>query len=59
MITTKDALIEQMLKLYENMHKDAFSVMPLTFLMDLSSPNCQQEFDKFQTYFNILNKYKE
>ena len=48
-----------MLKLYENMHKDAFSVMPLTFLMDLSSPNCQQEFDKFQTYFNILNKYKE
>ena len=59
MITTKDQLIESMYKLCENLHQDVFASIPLTFVIDLGTPLCQQEFDKFVQYFNMIDKFKE
>ena len=57
LITTKDQLIESMSKLCENLHQDIFSAIPITFVVDLGTPLCQQEFDKFCYYFNMIEKY--
>ena len=59
LITTKDQLIESMTKLYENLHQDVFKTIPLTFVLDLSSPICQQEYDRFVNFFGLVEKHKQ
>ena len=59
LITTKDKLIESMSKLYEYQHQDVFNTIPLTFVIDLGTSLCQQDFDKFCYYFNMVEKFKE
>ena len=59
LITTKDQLIESMSKLSENLHQDVFNSIPITFVIDLGTPLCQHEFDKFTYYFNMVEKFKE
>jgi len=34
-------------------------MIPITFILDLGTTLCQQEFDKFTYYFNIIEKSKE
>jgi len=36
-----------------------FSMIPLTFIIDLGTSLCQQDFDKFVHYFNVVEKSKE
>ncbi len=43
----------------ENLHQDVFSIIPLTFIIDLGTSLCQQDFDKFVHFFNVLEKSKE
>ena len=59
LITTKDKLIESMSKLSEYLHQDVFNTIPITFVIDLGTSLCQQEFDKFTYYFNMIEKFKE
>jgi len=33
--------------------------MPVTFVIDIGNPVCQFEYDKFTTYFNIVDKGKK
>ena len=34
-------------------------MIPITFIIDLGTPLCQGEFDKFVHYFNTVEKYKD
>ena len=36
-----------------------FDQIPVTFVIDLATPLCQNEFDKFCYYFNMVEKFKE
>ena len=56
LISTKDQIFYNMAKFCENLHQDVFKTLPLTFVIDLSTFVCQQEFDKFVHYFNIIVK---
>jgi hypothetical protein len=46
-------------RLCENLHEDVHDFMPLTFVVDIGSLGSQQEFDKFTTYFNLVDKHKK
>ena len=59
LITTKDKLVESMSKLTENLHQDVFSMIPVTFVIDLGTSMCQHEFDKFCYFFNMIEKFKD
>jgi len=48
-----------MSKLCENLRIDVFEHIPITFVIDLGTPLCQHEFDKFCYYFNMVEKFKE
>lgn len=58
LISTKDQIFFNMMKFCENLHQDVFKTLPLTFVIDLSTFVCQQEFDKFVHYFNMIEKQK-
>ena len=36
-----------------------FNYIPVTFVIDLGTPLCQHEFDRFTHYFNMVEKHKE
>lgn len=36
-----------------------FNMIPITFVLDLGTTLCQQEFDKFTYYFNIIEKSRD
>jgi len=59
LITTKDKLIDSMSKLCEYMHQDVFNSIPITFVIDLGTSQCQSEFEKFVYYFNMIDKFQE
>ena len=47
-----------MSKLSENLHQDVFDFLPLTFVIDLGTSMCSTEYDKFNYYFNSVEKFK-
>lgn len=59
LITSKDLLLDSMSKMCENLHVDVFNSIPITFAIDLGTTLCQHEFDKFNYYFNMVEKHKE
>ena len=58
LISTKDQLFHNMTKLTENMHTDVFDFMPITFVIDLGTSMCSSEYDKFNYFFNMIEKTK-
>ena len=48
-----------MSKLCENLHEDVNEFLPVTFVVDAGSHSSQTEYDKFTTYFNIVEKHKK
>lgn len=60
MLTTKDQLHQNMAKLSENLHEDVYNFMPVTFVVDVGNgTQGSPEFDKFTTYFNLVEKHKK
>lgn len=57
-MTTKDQLFNNVSKLSDSVHLDIFSFLPVTFILDYSSINYKQDFDKFCNYFNVIEKFK-
>jgi Tubulin-tyrosine ligase family len=57
-ISEKDNLFINMQRLCENQRKNVFSTLPVTFSVDLSSKLASDELERFQAYFNILEKHK-
>ena len=57
-ITEKDNLYFNMARFYDTQRKNVFSYLPVTFVFDLSSSQSNTEIERFQTYFNILEKHK-
>lgn len=48
-----------MSKLCENLHEDVQDFMPLTFVVDVANPSSQSDYDKFISYFNVVEKNKK
>lgn len=48
-----------MTRLCENLHEDVHEFMPVTFVVDVGNSASVQEYDKFTTYFNVVEKHKK
>lgn len=50
-----------MLKGCESSHRDVFDYLPITFVIDFSADKTtvDQNYEKFQIYFNTIEKYKD
>jgi hypothetical protein len=58
-ITQKDQVYFSMQKAAESMYKDAFDVLPITFVIDNQDrTKVDTEFNRFQLYFNTIEKHK-
>jgi len=57
-ISEKDSLIQNLSRYCESKRKNVFQIHPVTFVVDYSSSNSNQEIEKFQTFFNVLERHK-
>lgn len=48
-------------KACESSHRDVFDYLPITFVIDFSTDKqiVDQNYDKFQIYFNTIEKHKD
>jgi Tubulin-tyrosine ligase family len=57
-LSEKDNLFFNMTRHYEQQRKNVFAYLPVTFVVDLSSTQSVTEIERFQIYFNLLEKHK-
>ena len=57
-ISEKDNLFFNMQRFCENVKKNVFEQLPITFSVDLDNKNYVDEIERFQSYYRILEKSK-
>jgi hypothetical protein len=57
-ISEKDNLFFNMQRYCEGVKKNVFDLLPVTFSVDLDNKNYQDEIERFQMYYRILERSK-
>lgn len=58
-MTEKDNLYLNLSRYCETKRKNVFTIHPVTFVLDFSQQSSFNEIERFQAFFNILEKNKD